>query len=390
MTTRWHPARSSERPGFALVAVMLIGAMASVASAAVFTVAMASANVAGADRRSELARAAADSGLVDVADRLMWGLAGTAGAQVLESYTAGLDGEGAYTVGLTQRLPAAGWPRSYDVEVTGEHGSASSTLHALVKVAPSRLPCGVTVAGQATCAAGMTLRGCGVCVGADLHGRELIRFEAPDDTAESTGDSPPDYAHGDLWPEAAVHAAGHIYSAGSEEHAGAGAWSADTDACTGDPAPQLVTALPSAELLADLTGRSLVLQTPYPGGSLDLGTLAGPTDGSGGLIVVACADSQPVSITGWRAQPPLAPQVTLVVLGDARIVAGPMPLPDGVGMSGALIVTGTLTVQTSTSVHGSMSAGELDVEAPLVVDLPVGWRDQPPPGSLSAEVLSQW
>jgi hypothetical protein len=37
-----------------------------------------------------------------------------------------------------------------------------------------------------------------------------------------------------------------------------------------------------------------------------------------------------------------------------------------------------------------MSAGALDVEAPLVVDLPVGWRDQPPPGSLSAEVLSQW
>lgn len=389
MTDRQRTARSGERPGFALVVVMLIGAMASVASAAVFTVAMASADVAGADRRSELARAAADSGLVDVADRLSWGLAGTAGAQVRESYAADLDGEGSYTVGLTRRLPAAGWPRSYDVEVTGGHGAASVTLHALVTVAPSRLPCGVTVAGQATCAARVTLRGCGVCVGADLHGREQITFEAADSSAGPAGDSPPDYAHGDLWPAAGVHAGGHIYRGGAEEHSDVGAGSADTDACTGDPAPQHITTLPSAALLADLAARSPVLQTPYPGGSLDLGTLAGPT-GSGGVVVVASADSQPVSITGWRAQPPLAPQVTLVVLGDACIVAGPTPLRDGVGMTGALVVTGTLTVQTTTSVHGSLSAGALAVEAPLLVDLPMGWRDQPPPGSLSAEVLSQW
>jgi hypothetical protein len=380
-----NTARSGERPGFALVAIMIIGAMASLASAALFTVAMASANVAGADRRSELARAAADSGLVDAVDRLSWGLAGSAGTQVRESYAVTLVTDGSYTVGLTRRLPATGWPRSYDVDVSGEYGAANAALHALVQVAPSGLPCGVTVAGRANCEARMSLRGCGVYAGSDVYGRENVVFEA----GENGGDADPDYAHGDLWPAAAVHAGGRIYCNGSEEHAGGGMEAADTDACTGDPAPQDITVPPSAALLADMAGRSPLSQAPNLGGVLDLGTLPGPT-GGGALVVVVRAASEPLSLTGWRPQPPLAPQVTLVVLGDARIVPGSVLQPEGAGMTGALIVTGTLTVETSTSIRGSLSAGALTVEAPLSVDLPAGWRDQPPPGSLSTQVLSQW
>jgi hypothetical protein len=377
------------RPGFALVAVMLIGAMASVAAATVFTVAMASAKVADADRRSELARSAADTGLMDTVDRLTWGLAGDGGAQVRESWTADLGGEESYTVGLMQQLPAAGWPRTYDVEVTGAHGTASAVLHALVRLAPTRLPCGISVAGSVTCAAETTVRGCGLYAGADVRGREQITFEADESDGTPTGDPLADYAHGELWPAAAAHAGGHIYAGGAEEHTEAGSQSDDTDSCTGGASPQPVTTLPSSAIVADAAARSPVLQAPYPGGSLDLSTLAGPASG-GGLVVVAHAASQPLSLTGRRAAPPLAPQLTLVVLGDACIVAGPTPSPEGIGMSGTLIVTGTLTVQTSTSILGSVSAGVLTIDAPLLVDLPGDWRDQPPPGALSAEIISQW
>jgi hypothetical protein len=308
---------------------------------------------------------------------------------VRESWTAGLGGEESYNVGLTQRLPAAGWPRTYDVEVTGEHGAAAAALQAVVRLSPTRLPCGISVAGALTCAAQTTVRGCGLCTGSDVRGRENITFEAADNDAAPVDDPPADFAHGELWPAAAVHAGGHIYRGGSEEHAQAGSPEADTDACTGGAPPQSIVGLPSAGIVADCVSRAPVLQTPYPGGSLDLSTLPGPASGEG-LVVVARATSQPLSLTGWRPAPPLAPQLTLLVLGDACVVAAPTPSPEGVGMSGALIVTGTLTVQSPTSILGSLAAGALQVDAPLLVDLPSGWRDQPPPGALSAEVLAQW
>jgi hypothetical protein len=375
--------------GFALVAVMLIGAMASVAAASLFTVAMASANVANADRRSELARAAADSCLVDVVERLQWGLAGNGAAQVPESYSTGLDGEASCTVGLTRRLPGAGWPSTYDVDVTAGHGAARAALNAVVEVAPTRLPSGVSVSGEVSCAAQFTVRGCGIYAGADVRGRDKITFEAADGGVPPAADPLADCAHADLWPTCAVHAGGRIYRAGSEEHVQAGPEPADTDACTGGTPPRSVTAGPSSALVADIAGRSPALQTPYAGNSLDLSTLVGPAS-AGGLVVVAAATSQPLSITGRRAAPPLAPRLTLVVLGDACIVPGPVPAPQGVGMSGVLVVTGTLTVQAAADIRGSLFAGELAVEAPLLVELAGGWRDQPPPGSLSAQVLAQW
>jgi hypothetical protein len=389
VTSRRRADTGGAAAGFALVAVMLIGAMASVAAASLFTVAMASANVANADRSSQLARAAADSCLVDVVERLQWGLAGNSAAQVRESYSAGLDGEASCTVGLTRRLPGAGWPRTYDVEVAAGHGTAKAAVNAVVEVAPTRLPSGVSVAGEVACAAQLTARGCGIYAGADVRGRDKISFEAADGGAQPAADPPADCAHADLWPACAVHAGGRIYAAGLEEHAQAGPWSADTDACTADAPPRPITAPPSAALVADVAGRSPALQTPYPGGALDLSTLAGPAS-AGGLVVVIASTSQPLSITGWRAAPPLAPPLTLIVLGDVRIVSGPVPTPQGVGMSGVLVVTGALTVQAAADVRGSLFAGSLAVEAPLVVELAGGWRDQPPPGSLSAQVLGQW
>jgi hypothetical protein len=386
---RRHALSAGGGPAFALVAVMLIGAMASVAAATVFTVAMAAAHVAGADRRSELARAAADTGLADVLERLQWGLAGNGAAQVPEAYAADLDGEESYAVGLTRRLPASGWPRTYGIEVTGRHGIASAPVHAVVQVTPARLPSGISVAGEVTCSARITARGCGLYAGADVRGREQVVFEATEGGVVPAGDRPSDFAHGDLWPFSAVHAGGRIYVRGSEEHAEAGFESADTDACMGGTPSQLITAPPPAALVADSTGRSPALQTPYPGGCLDLSTLAGPPSG-GGLVVVAYGAPQTLSLTGWRAAPPLEPRLTLIVLGDACIVAGPAPAAEGVGMSGALIVTGTLTVQTPASIRGSLSAGALAVNAPLLVDLPSDWRDQPPPGALAAQVLAQW
>jgi hypothetical protein len=392
MTCAGSAAPSHQRrrcPGFALIAVLLIGAMAAVVAATIVTMAVASAGIAGADRQSELARAAADTGLADVLDRLAWRLTGGCDPLVRSSYSSSLGGEEAYTVTLTLRTPGTGWPRTYDVEVCGRHGVAQATVRAVIRLQPTRLPCGVSVAGRLTCAAETTVRGSGVYAGSDVRGRQNISFDSPADGGSSSGAAPADGAHGDLWPDAAVHAGGRIYRGESEEHVQAGADAADTDACTGGAPPPACTALPSAATLAELSGRSALSQMPYPGESLDLTTLAGPISG-GGLVVVVRAAVGPLQITGWRPSPPLAPQLTLVVLGDACIVAGPTTPPGGVEMAGELIVSGTLTVQAPTLISGSLAAGSLEIVAPLVVDLPSDWRDRAVPGGLSARVVAQW
>ena len=381
--------RHGRRPGFALLAVMVIGAMAAVAAATIVTVAVASAGVAGADRRSELARAAADTGLADVLDRLGWGLAGGSDPLVHSSYSASLAGEGAYVVALTLRPPGAGWPLTYDVEVCGTHGAAQAAVHAVAEIRPTRLPCGVSVAGRLTCQAETTVRGCGVYAGSDVRGRENITFSPPADGGSPSGAPPADGAHGDLWPDAAVHAGGRIYRGESEEHAQVGSDDADTDACVGGTPPSACTALPAATTLADLNSRSCAPQAPSQDESLDLTTLAGPASG-GGLVVVEHAADGPLRITGSRPLPPLAPRLTLVVLGDACIVAGPTTPADGVALAGELIVSGALSVQAPTAITGSLAAGTLQVDAPLVVNLPDDWRDQAPPGGLSARVVAQW
>ncbi len=317
------------RPGFALIAVMLIGVIAAVVAATIVTVAVASAGVAGADRRAELARAAADTGLADVLDRLAWGLAGGGAPEVRTSYSASLPGEETYTVALTLRAPGTGWPRTYDVEVRGTHGAAQATVHAVAEVRPTRLPCGVSAAGRITCTAQTTVRGSGIYAGSDVFGRENIGFAPFDDAGSASGPAAADGAHGDLWPSAAVHAGGRIYSGQSEEHTNGDPDAGDTDVCTGGTPPLSCTTLPSAATVADLEGHSGWPQTAYPQDSLDLTTLAGPVSG-GGLVVVVRAGDAPLRITGWRPQPPLAPQVTLVVLGDACVVAGPSTPPEGV------------------------------------------------------------
>jgi hypothetical protein len=368
---------------------MLIGALAAVVAATIVTVAMASAGVAGADRRAELARAAADTGIADVLDRLAWGLAGDSAPLARTSYAVSLPGEEAYAVALTRRAPGTAWPRTYDVEVCGTHGAAQATVHAVAEVRPARLPCGVSSATRITCTARTTVRGCGLYAGADVFGRQNIGFAPSEDAGSAPGSAVADGAHGDLWPSAAVHAGGRIYSGQSEEHTAPGSNTDDTDACTGGTPPLLCTMLPSTATIADLEGHAGPTQTACPQGSLDLTTLAGPVSG-GGLVVVVPAADAPLQISGWRPQPPLAPQVTLVVLGDAIVAAGPSTPSDGVAFSGELVVSGTLRIETPVLIVGSLAVGALHVDAPLVIDLPQGWRDRPPAGALSARVVAQW
>ncbi len=59
-------------------------------------------------------------------------------------------------------------------------------------------------------------------------------------------------------------------------------------------------------------------------------------------------------------------------------------------MAGELVVSGTLSIEAPTLIVGSLAAGALEVDAPLVDELPQDWRDRLPPGGLAAKVVAQW
>jgi hypothetical protein len=359
-----------------VLAVLLIGALAALVVGAAVTVALADGGVSGADEHAERARAVAEAGLAAALDGLAWGRLGGAAAPAVEYFAARLEDEGTYTVSLTRRAAVANMPPIFDLQCEGAHGEGRATVRAQVQVCPDRLPSGLAVAGSLTCRADAVLRGCGVYVGADVHGRQFIHFSSPED-----------YAHPETWPAAGVHAAGHIFTDGAEEHLQPAPPPADTDACTGGGVPHSFTASPPAAALADLCAHARVIAADSMAVPLDVAIMVGQAE-AGGELVVLRASRQPICLTGRRLPAPAEAQITVVVLGDARIVPG--LAGGGLAIAGQLVVTGSLSIEAPTEVTGSLAVGSLQVAAPLTLELSADWRHQPPPGALRPCLVRQW
>lgn len=376
-------ARARRRvAGFALLGVMLAGGLACLVAATVVVVAVSVSRIVAADERLDAATAAAEAGMLAACDFLTWG--GSRSLMPGEHHELALEyGTAESAVTLTGLVPLASgptWLRRVRVEAVGYCGRGRAVLaHSLV-VRPQELPCGLSIGGDAACAATVIVEGCGVYCGGDLHGREHITFQA----AEPSSASPaPDYAHGERWPAAGVHAAGCIYAAGVEVHsAGAEAPATDGDSCTGESVPEAWVSPPRGASLAALRAHAIPAGDALTANVLDLSKLSPELPSP--LVVAVAPEDQPLRIVGWRSPPPAVPALTVVVVGDATVDAHPAAEEDeGVCLAGQLVVTGTLVVRTPTLVEGSLTAGALSVRATLVVRLDEHWRNVPPPGPLT-------
>ena len=368
--------------GFALLAALLIAAIALLATAALVAAALSSASISGDDSAAARASDAAAAGVADALQRLRWGWLSP---DALPASFGPLDLSGAaYSVtaaplsgaDLAPRFddsspldPATPGVASCRIDSLGVWGRARRTVHVVALATPDALPRGLVVGADATVRAPLTLTGCGLYAGGDVDGREWVTLSASG--GEPTDAPPtPDLAYGGLYPLAGVHAAGHITVDGADEHAGAGAPAADSDADTGTPPPADLVAAPGPASLGGFKTRASDPVAALIGANLDLGLLdrsapppvASTSLAAGGRIYVLDASGGPLALTGERPAPPEACPLTVVVLGDCTIGSSA-----GAAFSGALVVTGTLTVQAPLRVDGGLYAGGLVVAAPLTV-----------------------
>ena len=232
--------------GYALLAALLIAAIALLATATLVAAVLSTTSIATDDAAAARASDAADAGVADALDRLRWGWL----RLDVSSLPAGLGpiayAGGSYSVSVAA-LSAADLPPHLDpsspvsaddpgvaacrIDATGVWGTARRVVHVVVLSTPDGLPRGLVVGGDAMLAAPTLLRGCGLCSGGDVSGREWLTVAAW--ATPTDGQQSPDLAYGGLYAQAAVHATGRIFAHGVEEHAGGDAPAADSDADSG-------------------------------------------------------------------------------------------------------------------------------------------------------------
>ena len=383
-------ARAGGQQGYALLAALLIAALALLATATLVAAALSTTAISTDDAASARAADVADAGVADAVDRLRWGWLRLDPS----SWPADLGpiefAGGSYSVTVAA-LSAADLPPRLDpssplspddpavvacrIDATGVWGSARRVVHVVVLSSADGLPRGLVVGSDVTLAAPTLLRGCGLCSGGDVSGREWLTLAAPAAPPASAVERFPDLAYGGLYPQAGAHAAGRIFARGVEEHAaGGGAPPADSDADSGVAPPADLVAAPGPAIVGELAARASDPVAALGPSGLDLAllertgppTLGSPSLPVGGRVYVIDAATAALGLFGSRAPVPEACPATVVVLGDCVTAGG----PDGsaaAALSGALIVTGTLTVDAPLCVEGSLFAGRLVVRAPLTV-----------------------
>jgi hypothetical protein len=372
-------SRADRKAGYAILGVLLITALAVLAGGALLSVALSAADVAHGDQENEAACAAAETGLSDALERLRWGWADDGSAS--GTVTVGLPGGESYSFTCRTSAPTSAGTRPqpvYQVEVVGRCGAACVQRACQAWLVPDALPAGVTVAGDVQVLAPTTVAGCGVYAGGSVFGRQLITF------ADGAGSG--DAAHPELWPQAGAHAAAGIFTDAGEVHGtGCGAFT-DSDAHAGVPPPAELVTLPAAPQVAALATHATSAGAALEAGTLHLDRL--PAFGgagavgvpSTGLLVVVSAGQagQRLRIVGRRPAPPAAAGLTLIVVGDATVVADDDEA--SCDFTGALVVTGDLAVAAPLSLDGSLAAASLSVGAELHVSLDQRWRAAPPAG----------
>ncbi len=358
--------------GYALLATLVIMALAAVFAATSVAAVLARQDVAAADRGAARAgslerRALAAACLAG--RRGEWGsgsgaVSGAPGHN--ESWRAGWS--------LSPHPSAAGWPQ-FGLTAEGACERARRSVDADIELRREPFACGLVVCGDVEADASLLVDGSGLYCGGSVRGREWVSF------GPAEGTPPTDGVHGDLWPQAGVHALGGIWVRGVEEHSGGPAPAPqDTDTDSAENAVMSAVSTPSEDWMDTVDGWA-----DDPGSALDRGvlrldrlpassdTLGGRLAGSGLIICLASGDAA-VRVVGVR---PSGWCPVLVVSGGDLVLGDPTM---DTSFDGAVVTRGRVDVQGVTEIGGGMYAGTLRVADPLVVTVAPSWRTRPIPG----------
>jgi hypothetical protein len=281
------------------------------------------------------------------------------------------------------------------IDARGVWGQARRAVHVVALATPDGLPRGLVVGDDAALEAPTVLQGCGLYAGGDVNGREWLTVVAPPAAQPAAGTGAPDLAYGGLYPLAGAHADGQIFAGGVDEHAGDGAPAVDSDVDSGTAPPDGLVAAPTAAVIGELVAhasQAIAAQGPF---GLDLALLdqaapaaiGEPWLPAGGRIYVVAAADEALNLFGTREAGPQTCPATLLVLGDCVACAGPGG-HDPATLGGALIVTGTLTVDAPLCLDGSLYARRLVVHAPLTVRFAAARGSSSPPGATNIRIAS--
>jgi hypothetical protein len=264
--------------------------------------------------------------------------------------------------------------------------ATSSTAHRVgvtsVEVRVEDWAVGVSCERDADVTASLTVSGSGLYVGGCLRGREEVSFGVGDAGVTADG-RPVDDARGDECPVAAAHAGAGIFAGGVEVHdPPVSAYVEDGDPHAGvAPLPAWVAG-PSPGFLAAAGAEGTPAGAALQDGSLHLDAIAAaePAQMVGGRCVFV-AGLDEVTIEGVASEE--AGPLLIIVSGDA--VVGQPGAP--VALHGGLVVCGRLCVRSEFNLDGPLHAGSLEVDAPVSVSVPRGWRDRPLPGAARPVVV---
>ena len=376
-------AASSQR-GYALLAALVVTALAAVFAAAAVAAVSARQSIVGADVANVRAQAAARQGLARVCLELRRHPAALQG-DLSSSAVSGDDAAWRASWVAADAGAGALWP-AVAVRAEGSCGAARRTLSAVLQLRAEPVPQGLVTAADVELQAPLLITGSGLYTGGCLRGREWLDLGGGTIPAA-------DGVHGDVWPQAAVHALGGVWAVGEEVHAGPQAgleYAYDTDMHVGDNDVSKFVAPPDATLLVALRDAAVAPGAALQDGVLDLAQLplsrplsAGGGPGEDGYVVVATpAQDAELRVVGTR--PLGACPIVLVVQGPAALGEPGVPT----AFDGALLVLGSLHVCGPSTLRGHLYARDLLVSAPLSLELAGDWRTRLLAGLVSPVLIS--
>lgn len=373
-----------------MLVVLLVGAVAALASASLIGAVLAAAATDGADRGREACAASAEAGLARLVGQLRWGMVAADASAEFDDATVQPSVTTRLSVAPALTVDDGTVFRRLSLSAVSSAGVARVARRATVRLRPGSLPHGLAAAGDLVVLAPVEVAGCGVYVGGDVYGRELIRFAG----AGGPLDAPPDLLYPEVYSAVAVHAGGAIFTAEGEVH-DLTTPSLDTDVHVGETDAVRLSALPSPAVLAALRRHAVAAGAALTGDELRVDLLpAQPAPGAdpraGVVVSIAAAEHPgPLVVTGRRPPPPLACPLVLIVEGDAVLGDEASVAVDEVAceLCGALLATGSLRVAAGTRLTGSLAGAGVVVGAPLGLTLDEAWLAWPPAGCRVFEVL---
>ncbi len=273
------------------------------------------------------------------------------------------------------------WPRRR-VRTVATASAAHRVGAATVEMRVEDWAVGVSCEHDADVAARLTVSGSGLYVGGCLRGRDQVSF-SPGDPGVTADGHAVDGARGADCPVASAHAGAGIFAGGVEIHDPlVAAYADDGDQHAGVVPQAAWVAGPSPEFLAAVQSEGTPAGDAFHDGSLHLDAVsaADPSEMVAGRCIVL-PELDEVTIEGMAGED--SGPLLVIVPGDAAIGQPGAP----VVLRGALVVCGRLRVRSEFRLDGTLHAGSLEVEAPVSVTVPGGWRDRPLPGAARPVVV---